>query len=366
MVDRNAPGAVFVGNISYDTTQDQLRALMQEVGPIKAIKLVLNRETGQHRGYGFVEYHSAAVAKSAMQNLAGRDLMGRKVRVDSANQNTAKATKVGREQAASGRNGGGGGEFGGDFSSRAHQQRQQQQPHQVVAGPSQHEAVRNSLQQLTVYQIYDVLKQMKALCDQKPQAAEQILLARPPLAQALLQAQHMFGMVHETVEGLDLTSTDAANRSARRSPSASTQRAPLPPQSSLDRGGGSGGGNRRGQQQRQNNTTGPGVVPPGQPPLLSALPPSLPLPSHPMPAQPQHTMPPQSAPPAMATAPPGYRIIHGFDNPVPENLVQQAMVLTPDQISGLTPEQQQSIGMIRQAVMHQQYAPPAAPYGQYR
>ena len=98
MVDRNAPGAVFVGNISYDTTQDQLRALMQEVGPIKAIKLVLNRETGQHRGYGFVEYHSAAVAKSAMQNLAGRDLMGRKVRVDSANQNTAKATKVGRSR----------------------------------------------------------------------------------------------------------------------------------------------------------------------------------------------------------------------------------------------------------------------------
>ena len=365
-IDRNSPGAVFVGNISYDTTQEQLRAIMQEVGPIKCIKLVLNRETGQHRGYGFVEYHSLAVAKSAMQNLAGRELMGRKIRVDSASQNAANANKSKDSGKRKGRgnndnnnynnnnsnssnnNGGNGGEFGGgDFgggtahpSQRRHQR---QQPHQAAAGPSQHEAVRSALQQLSVYQIYDVLKQMKVLCQERPQIAETILLSRPPLAQALLQAQHMFGMVHETVDGLELPTTektDVSNRSAR---SASSQRAPLPPQSSLDRGGKTG----------RSKFQAPVTVPTGHPPLLSAVP--------------SHSLPPQSAqmaPPQMA--PPGTRLIQGFDDPVPEHLIQQALGLTPDQISGLTPEQQQSIGMIRSSVQQQQqYGAPQMAYNPY-
>ena len=350
-IDRNAPGAVFVGNISYDTTADQLRTLMQEVGPIKAIKLVLNRETGQHRGYGFVEYHSHAVAKSAMQNLAGRDLMGRKIRVDSASQNSkdhsggknGKQNNKQQQQSS-------GGEFsgGGDFNASHHRQ----QPHQIQAGPSQHEAVRNALQQLSVYQIYDVLKLMKELCEKKPQIAETILLSRPPLAQALLQAQHMFGMVHETVDGLELPTTTASNPSAR---SSSSQRVPLQSQSEMRKQQKTGG--------HASNSFAGSVVPPGHPPLLSAIPSSLPPPS-----MPAHSMPSQPAPPQQI-APPGTRIIQGFDNPVPENLVQQALGLTPDQIAGLQPHQRQQISMIRNAVQQQQqqqYAPPGGYSSNYR
>ena len=349
-IDRNSPGAVFVGNISYDTSEAQLRLLMQEVGPIKAIKLVLNRDTGQHRGYGFVEFHTEAVAKSAMQNLAGRDLMGRKIRVDSANTNSssAKPRKTGHGNGGHG-GGGGGGDFGGgDFGSGGgrpppSQAPPRQLPHQVVAGPSQHEAVRSALQQMSVYQIYDVLKQMKALCQEKPQIAEKILLDRPPLAQALLQAQQMFGMVHETVDGLDLPSA-APPPQAR---SASAQRAPLPPQSSLDRGGGNGPNSSGG---RPPSTFG-GTVPVGHPPLLSSLPPALP------PQLPPRSQLP-SQPPPMVVAPPGTRIIQGFDNPVPEHLIQQALSLLPEQIAGLTTAQQQQINFIRHAVQQQQFAPP--------
>ena len=204
-IDRNAPGAVFVGNISYDTSEQDLHNIMSEVGPIKAIKLVINRDTGSHKGFGFVEYHSEAHAKSAMANLAGKDLNGRKIRVDFANQSSSSRRSDTHAQASGGGGdfgaGGGGGDFvggsagGGGGARRANQ---------VPAGPSQHEAVRNALGGLTVYQLYDVLKQMKELCQKKPKDAERILLSKPSLAQALLQAQHMLGMVHTSPAGLDL------------------------------------------------------------------------------------------------------------------------------------------------------------------
>ena len=336
---------------------------MEEVGPIKLIKLVLNRETGAHRGYGFVEYHSLAVAKSAMQNLAGRELMGRKIRVDSAGQNAAAANKNRKNKNNHGGGGGGrdnnngGGEFGGnDFSGGARsrvaapQRQQRQQPHQVSAGPSQHEAVRSALQQLTVYQIYDVLKQMKVLCQERPQIAEEILLNRPPLAQALLQAQHMFGMVHETIDGLELPKADHVEVSNRGGRSASAQRQPLPPQNSLARPG----------KKKSNNHTNI-TVPNGHPPLLSSLPTSMP--SHPMPSQPLSQ--PTQPPPQIKIAPPGTRLIQGFDEPVPEHFVQQALHLTPAQVAGLNPDQQRLISMIRSSFQQQQqYAPPPSfPYG---
>jgi hypothetical protein len=207
---------------------------------------------------------------------------------------------------------------------------------------------------MSVYQIYDVLKQMKALCQEKPQIAETILLSRPPLAQALLQAQQMFGMVHETVEGLDLSSAVAPPPQAR---STSAQRAPLPPQSSLDRGGKNSGG------RPPAFSGGPmpvGPMPVGHPPLLSSLPPTLPPHSQLPPRSqllPHGALPPQ--PPPMAAAPPGTRIIQGFDNPVPEHLIQQALSLLPEQIAGLTTAQQQQINFIRHAVQQQQqFAPP--------
>ena len=151
-----------------------------------------------------MEYHSEAHAKSAMANLAGKDLNGRKIRVDFANQSSSSGGVIRTRRLAAGRGlrrGRGGGDFvggsagGGGGARRANQ---------VPAGPSQHEAVRNALGGLTVYQLYDVLKQMKELCQKKPKDAERILLSKPSLAQALLQAQHMLGMVHTSPAGLDL------------------------------------------------------------------------------------------------------------------------------------------------------------------
>ncbi|CAG8573994.1 2749_t:CDS:2 [Ambispora leptoticha] len=60
---------VFVGNIPYELTEDQLTDIFQEVGPVVSFRLVFDRENNRPRGYGFCEYHDAETAASAVRNL---------------------------------------------------------------------------------------------------------------------------------------------------------------------------------------------------------------------------------------------------------------------------------------------------------
>lgn len=60
--------AVFVGNIPYDMTEEQLIDIFKEVGPVLSFKLVFDRDTGKARGYGFCEYADHETAASAIRN----------------------------------------------------------------------------------------------------------------------------------------------------------------------------------------------------------------------------------------------------------------------------------------------------------
>jgi cleavage stimulation factor subunit 2 len=62
------PRCVFVGNIPYDASEEQLIEIFQEVGPVVSFRLVFDRETGKSKGYGFCEYGDAETALSAMRN----------------------------------------------------------------------------------------------------------------------------------------------------------------------------------------------------------------------------------------------------------------------------------------------------------
>ena len=70
---------VFVGNLSYNTTEEQLREIFITVGPVLGIRIVTDRDTGRPRGFAFVEYGDAATALSAIRNLEGHELNNRKV-----------------------------------------------------------------------------------------------------------------------------------------------------------------------------------------------------------------------------------------------------------------------------------------------
>ncbi|CAK9296890.1 unnamed protein product [Gordionus sp. m RMFG-2023] len=76
--------SVFVGNIPYEATEEQLKELFSEVGPILSFRLVYDRDTGKPKGYGFCEYKDQETAMSAMRNLSNIELNGRVLRVDTA------------------------------------------------------------------------------------------------------------------------------------------------------------------------------------------------------------------------------------------------------------------------------------------
>ena len=104
---------LFVGNMSFQTSEADLRALFEPFGPIARIHVVNDRETGQPRGFAFVEMANDDDAAKAMSGLNGKEVSGRALRVNEA---TAKPERGSGPRANSGfspRNGGGGKRPGG-------------------------------------------------------------------------------------------------------------------------------------------------------------------------------------------------------------------------------------------------------------
>jgi cleavage stimulation factor subunit 2 len=81
----NKNNAVFVGNIPYDATEEGLRDIFGQAGPIVQFQIVMDRETGSIKGFGFCEYRDSETALSAMRNLNNVQYNGRSLRVDWSN-----------------------------------------------------------------------------------------------------------------------------------------------------------------------------------------------------------------------------------------------------------------------------------------
>jgi RNA recognition motif-containing protein len=75
---------VYVGNLSYDTTADTLRAEFAEFGEVEAVNVITDRYTGRPRGFAFVEMATEESAQAAIGALNGKMLDGREIRVDKA------------------------------------------------------------------------------------------------------------------------------------------------------------------------------------------------------------------------------------------------------------------------------------------
>lgn len=76
--------SIYVGNLSYQVTQDDLSAVFAEYGTVKRVQLPLDRETGRIRGFGFVEMSTEAEEEAAIAALDGAEWMGRDLRVNKA------------------------------------------------------------------------------------------------------------------------------------------------------------------------------------------------------------------------------------------------------------------------------------------
>jgi RNA recognition motif-containing protein len=90
---------IFVGNLSFAATEDAIRSLFAAYGTVSRVNIVTDRDTGQPRGFGFVEMANDAEGDKAIAALNGTDLGGRTLNVNEARPKTERA-------------GGGGGGFG--------------------------------------------------------------------------------------------------------------------------------------------------------------------------------------------------------------------------------------------------------------
>jgi RNA recognition motif-containing protein len=77
---------LYVGNLSYGTTEVDLRDLFGKSGEVTEVKMMLDRETGRPRGFAFVEMATDAAAQTAISQLDGRELDGRTLKVNPAQE----------------------------------------------------------------------------------------------------------------------------------------------------------------------------------------------------------------------------------------------------------------------------------------
>ncbi|MFN8658882.1 MAG: RNA-binding protein [Candidatus Obscuribacterales bacterium] len=73
---------LFVGNLSYNVTEDELQQLFSQHGGVVSAVLPKDRDTGRLRGFGFVEMETQAAAEAAIKSLDGRDFSGRPLKVN--------------------------------------------------------------------------------------------------------------------------------------------------------------------------------------------------------------------------------------------------------------------------------------------
>ncbi len=102
---------IFVGNLDFGTTEDSLRSLFEQFGTVDRVSLVRDRDTGQSRGFAFVEMADAAEGERAIQALNGTTLGNRQINVNEARPRAERAGGGGGGFRRSG--GGGGGGYGG-------------------------------------------------------------------------------------------------------------------------------------------------------------------------------------------------------------------------------------------------------------
>jgi len=98
---------IFVGNLSFGTTEDTLRSMFDTYGAVDRVNIVTDRDTGQARGFAFVEMSVDAEGNAAISGLNGKDVDGRALNVNEARPKTDNR----------GSGGGGGGYKGGGRSN---------------------------------------------------------------------------------------------------------------------------------------------------------------------------------------------------------------------------------------------------------
>ncbi|KAI9496065.1 hypothetical protein BDB00DRAFT_869967 [Zychaea mexicana] len=339
---------VFVGNIPFELTEEQLIDIFKEVGPVASFRLLFDRETGRPKGYGFCEFYDAETAASAVRNLNDYDIGGRQIRVDYAAMDPHLDNQRHHKQ---------------------HQQQQQQQPPQPPrSGPPPPQAqapqqppppmmgqppgmppkppgsgtsvdeISKVLASMSSQDLFTLMTHMKQMSFDRPGFTREFLGSNPQVAYALFQAMVMMNIVDPNIITRIMSNPTGATQSPVAPPSAPTQPVPQPMQPPMPM-----------PQQQQ----------PQQP---------QPLPQPPQQQQQQQHQQPQHLPPQMAPqmtpqmpfmAPMGGAAaamgaaLGGDVKEQQKALLMQVLQLTDEQINALGPEHRDQIRQLKAQLMQQ-------------
>ena len=106
---------LYVGNLTYDVTDSTLSQLFEAHGTVQSAQVIMDRDTGRSKGFGFVEMGSDAEAQAAIQALNGKEVEGRALTVNEAKPREDRGGGGGRGGFGGGRSGSGGGGSGGGY-----------------------------------------------------------------------------------------------------------------------------------------------------------------------------------------------------------------------------------------------------------
>eukprot|EP00898_Chlorokybus_atmophyticus_P001529 jgi/Chlat1/2377/Chrsp17S02644 len=365
--NNRAARSVFVGNIPFDASEEDIVEILSQVGPVVAFRMVSDRDTGKPKGFGFAEYHDEETAQSARRNLNGFEFNGRSLRVDYADNDPAKAPGGSRDPQRL------------SAPSTAPQPTAPVIGH-VVAGaaaaavatalggapppfmngnppvngsaaaePTGSDAITNTLANMTKTELWEIMNQLKGLIMQNQQGARSILVQNPQLTKALFQAQIMLGMVRPAQQG------------PRTPPPQPVPQLPAPQQPQQPQLMPSAAPPPT--QQGHVRPSAPPSSAPAQQPLPYGMqppaPPSYPAGSIPLarPAMPPGMpgMPPALHGPGYGAPPPlppqqrpTQPMPHKQDDAQQRALLEQVMKLTPQEIALLPPQQQQQVLQLQQ------------------
>ncbi|KAK9916985.1 hypothetical protein WJX75_009509 [Coccomyxa subellipsoidea] len=196
MANKAPTHTCFVTNLPYGVTEENLIEVFREVGPVKSTRIVTDRDTGRQKGFAFVEYYDWQTAQSAIRNLDGHEINGRKVIVKFAEKDHDSTARSSRDGQNRGSKASMKPKAMGVEAARA----ASYSVAAVVGGPpptpgGSGELISSALGTKSRAELYEIMAQMKSLVQQNPEQARQILVQNAQLTKALFQAEIMLGMV---------------------------------------------------------------------------------------------------------------------------------------------------------------------------
>ncbi|OII74574.1 cleavage stimulation factor subunit 2 [Cryptosporidium ubiquitum] len=224
---------VWVGNVPFDATEDELREVMNSAGPVLSIRIVHDKDTGLSRGFSFCEYRDIETCIMAIKSLNGYELRGRSIRVDWASQDmrsrynhlvvnnssgTAPVTATAQSGIGIGQQGTEALHHPISLTTSNHVQQIQEDGISIPSIPTNNANFDNIsseiihlVQGMTISQLYYLIGHMQKLVVQNPETARSILLDNPQFCYALLHAQFILGMVNEPFVPLNQEQLNKAN-----------------------------------------------------------------------------------------------------------------------------------------------------------